>query len=141
MNSPFDLNRFVEAQEDLFPDALNEIINGRKESHWMWFIFPQIAGLGFSALSQKYAITGRSEAVAYLQHYVLGPRLKEITNALLELEGKSAFDIFGNPDTMKLKSCMTLFAIVSPENSLFQQVLDKYFGGEQDTRTIDILEK
>jgi len=141
MNTPFDLNRFVEVQEDLFPEALIEIKNGRKESHWMWFIFPQIAGLGFSSLSQKYAIKGRDEAVAYLQHHILGPRLNEITNALLELEGKSAFDIFGNQDTMKLKSCMTLFATVSLENSLFHRVLDKYFGGEQDSRTIDILAK
>lgn len=141
MNTSFDLNRFVEVQEDLFPQALAEIKNGRKESHWMWFVFPQIAGLGFSPLSLKYAIKGRDEAVAYLQHHILGPRLNEITNALLELEGKSAFDIFGNPDTMKLKSCMTLFAKVSPENSVFQQVLDKYFGGEQDSRTIDILAK
>ncbi|HET7733318.1 MAG TPA: DUF1810 domain-containing protein [Paludibacter sp.] len=141
MNTSFDLNRFVEVQEDLFPEALIEIKNGRKESHWMWFIFPQIAGLGFSSLSQKFAITGKDEAVAYLQHHILGPRLKEITTVLLELEGKLAFEIFGNTDTMKLKSCMTLFATVSPENSVFHQVLDKYFGGEQDRRTIEILAK
>ena len=90
MNAPFDLNRFVEVQEDLFPQSLAEIKNGRKESHWMWFIFPQIAGLGISSLSQKYAIRGKDEAVAYLQHPILGPRLKEITTILLELEGKSA---------------------------------------------------
>ena len=141
MNTPFDLNRFVEVQEDLFPDALTEIKNGLKQSHWMWFIFPQIAGLGFSSLTQKYAITGKDEAVAYLQHPILGPRLKEITTVLLEHEGKSAFEIFGSTDTMKLKSCMTLFATVSPENSVFYQVLEKYFGGEQDSRTIEILSR
>ncbi len=141
MNAPFDLNRFVEAQEDLYPEALIEIKNGRKVSHWMWFIFPQIAGLGFSSLSKKYAITGKDEAFAYLQHHILGPRLKEITTALLKLEGKSAIDIFGNIDALKLKSSMTLFASVSPENSIFQQVADKYFNGEQDSKTIDILMK
>ena len=141
MNAPFDLNRFVEVQEDLFPQALAEIKNGRKESHWMWFIFPQIAGLGISSLSQKYAIRGKDEAVAYLQHHILGPRLKEITTILLELEGKSTFEIFGNIDTMKLKSSMTLFAMVSPENSPFHLVLERYFAGERDSRTLDILMK
>lgn len=141
MNTPFDLKRFVEAQEDIYSRALSEIKNGRKQSHWMWFIFPQIEGLGFSPLSQKYAIKNRSEALAYLHHNLLGTRIIEVTNVLLELNGKSAFDIFGNPDTMKLKSCMTLFATVSPENSIFQQVLEKYFNGEQDNKTINILMK
>ena len=107
----------------------------------MWFVFPQIDGLGFSSLSKKYAIKSRREAVAYLQHSVLGPRLTEITEALLGLEGRSAPEIMGSPDYLKLKSCMTLFALVSHEDSLFQRVLDKYFDGELDECTVDLLDE
>lgn len=141
MNSNFDLDWFVTAQEGQYADALTEIRNGRKQSHWIWFIFPQIDGLGFSSMSVKYAIKSRGEVVAYLQHSVLGPRLREITEALLQVEGKSALEIMGRPDNLKLKSSMTLFALVSRENSLFQQVLDKYFGGERDELTEALLEE
>lgn len=141
MNSNFDLDRFVTAQEGRYADALTEIRNGQKLSHWIWFVFPQVDGLGFSSMSVKYAIKSRGEAVAYLQHSVLGPRLREITEALLQVEGKSALEIMGRPDNLKLKSSMTLFALVSRENSLFQQVLDKYFGGERDELTEALLEE
>jgi len=141
MHSIFDLERFISAQENQYHQALSEIKNGQKESHWMWFVFPQIDGLGFSNMTVKYAIKSRNEAIAYLHHSVLGPRLREITEALLEVKGKSALEIMGSPDYLKLKSCMTLFALVSNENSLFQRVLDKYFGGKLDERTIDLLEK
>jgi len=141
MHSIFDLDRFISAQENQYHQALSEIKNGQKESHWMWFVFPQIDGLGFSSMTVKYSIKNRDEAIAYLHHDVLGPRLREITEALLEVKGKSALEIMGSPDYLKLKSCMTLFALVSNENSLFQRVLDKYFGGKLDERTIDLLEK
>src|SRR5579883_1362213 len=107
---PYNLNRFVEAQEDAYERALAEIRNGRKESHWMWYIFPQFDGLGFSATSKRYAIKGVAEAEAYLAHPVLGPRLRECTEATLHVEGRSASDIFGSPDDLKLRSCATLFA-------------------------------
>lgn len=141
MHSIFDLDRFISAQENQYHQALSEIKNGQKGSHWMWFVFPQIDGLGFSNMTVKYAIKSRNEAIAYLHHSVLGPRLREITEALLEVKGKSALEIMGSPDYLKLKSCMTLFALVSNENSLFQRVLDKYFGGKLDERTIDLLDK
>jgi len=141
MHSIFDLDRFISAQENQYHQALSEIKNGQKGSHWMWFVFPQIDGLGFSNMTVKYAIKSRNEAIAYLHHSVLGPRLREITEALLEVKGKSALEIMGSPDYLKLKSCMTLFALVSNENSLFQRVLDKYFGGKLDEQTIDLLEK
>ncbi len=141
MHSIFDLDRFISAQENQYHQALSEIKNGQKGSHWMWFVFPQIDGLGFSNMTVKYAIKNRNEAIAYLHHSVLGPRLREITEALLEVKGKSALEIMGSPDYLKLKSCMTLFALVSNENSLFQRVLDKYFGGKLDERTIDLLDK
>jgi len=141
MNTAFDLDRFITAQENVYSRALSEIKNGRKESHWMWFIFPQIDGLGFSSMTVKYAIKSREEAVAYLHHGLLGARLREITSALLEIQGKSAREIMGSPDDMKLKSCMTLFALVSDENNIFQAVLDQYFGGKADERTIDLLKE
>jgi len=140
MHSTFDLDRFVSAQEDQYPHALCEIKNGKKESHWMWFIFPQIEGLGLSSMNVKYAIKSRAEAIAFLQHSVLGPRLREITEALLLVNNKPAIEIMGSSDYPKLKSCMTLFAFVSNEHSIFQKVLDKYFGGEFDERTIDLLD-
>jgi uncharacterized protein (DUF1810 family) len=140
MYSTFNLDRFVIAQEPHYSNALSEIRNGRKVSHWIWFIFPQIDGLGFSSLSKQYAIKSRAEAVAYLQHSVLGTRLREITEVLLRLDGKSALEIMGSPDDLKLKSCMTLFSLVSEDNSIFVQVLDKYFGGEFDDRTVDLLD-
>jgi uncharacterized protein (DUF1810 family) len=136
---PHDLSRFVQAQEDDYEQALSEIRGGRKYSHWMWYIFPQNAGLGFSPTSQRYAIKGRAEAEAYLSHPILGPRLQEIADAALGVEGRTAREIFGSPDDMKLRSCATLFASISPDGSVFHRLLDKYFQGKPDTRTLDLL--
>jgi uncharacterized protein (DUF1810 family) len=136
---PYDLNRFVEAQEYDYQQALSEIKSGRKYSHWMWYVFPQLAGLGFSPTSQHYAIKSRAEAEAYLRHPILGPRLLEIAGAALRVEGRTAREIFGSPDDMKLRSCATLFASVSPDGSVFHQLLDKYFDGKPDTRTLELL--
>ena len=134
-----DLQRFLDAQEEDFEIALSEIRGGRKRSHWMWYIFPQIAGLGFSSTSKFYAIKDKMEARSYLAHSILGGRLIEISNALLEIEGKTANQIFGSPDDMKLKSSMTLFGALEDSNPVFQKVLDKYFGGAKDERTIKII--
>lgn len=135
-----DLKRFLEAQENDFATALAEIRRGRKQSHWMWYIFPQIAGLGFSSTSKFYAIKDRSEAQNYLAHPVLGERLVEISNALLEVEGKTANQIFGSPDDVKLKSSMTLFGALENTNPIFQKVLDKYFNGAKDGRTLELID-
>jgi uncharacterized protein (DUF1810 family) len=134
-----DLKRFLDAQENDFERALAEIKRGRKQSHWMWYIFPQIAGLGFSSTSKFYSIKDVSEAEDYLAHPVLGARLIEISEALLEIEGKTANQIFGSPDDAKLKSSMTLFSALDNTNSVFQSVLDKYFGGAKDQRTLQII--
>lgn len=134
-----DLKRFLEAQEEDFEIAFSEIKQGRKQSHWMWYIFPQIAGLGFSSTSKFYAIKDIKEAEEYLQHPVLGKRLIEISEALLEIEGKTAHQIFGSPDDMKLKSSMTLFAALDETNPVFEKVLDKYFDSEKDERTLQII--
>lgn len=139
MNDTYDLDRFLKAQEGVYADALREIRNGRKQSHWMWFIFPQIAGLGQTETSQYYAIKSPDEAVAYLSHPVLGNRLREIAEALLSVRNKSARDILGTPDDLKLRSSMTLFGQVSNDNRVFEQVLDCYFNGEKDGRTIQLL--
>jgi uncharacterized protein (DUF1810 family) len=136
---PHDLNRFVQAQEGDYQRALSEIRAGRKRSHWMWYVFPQIDGLGFSATTRRYSIKSLAEAVAYLSHSVLGPRLTEIAEAALGIEGRSAYEVFGSPDDMKLKSCATLFAQVSPAGSVFHRLLDKYFGGEPDEKTLRLL--
>jgi uncharacterized protein (DUF1810 family) len=135
-----DLERFVDAQRDVYAQALAEIRAGRKRTHWMWFIFPQIAGLGSSATSQHYAIHDRAEAQAYLEHAILGPRLLECAQALMDLDAGSASDVFGYPDDMKLKSSMTLFSEVSGRGSVFAQLLDKYFDGESDERTVKLLQ-
>jgi uncharacterized protein (DUF1810 family) len=134
-----DLKRFLDAQEDDFERALAEIKRGRKQSHWMWYIFPQIAGLGFSSTSKLYAIKDRAEAELYLAHPVLGARLIEISEALLEIDGKTANQIFGSPDDLKLKSSMTLFASLDDAPPVFQRVLDKYFGDAKDLRTLELL--
>ena len=133
-----DLNRFVEEQKDDYQTALGEIKSGRKKSHWMWYIFPQIAGLGRSSTAQYYSIKNLEEAKAFLEDPYLGDNLKEITKALLGLEGNDPVAVFGSVDSMKLKSSMTLFGLVSEEGSIFQQVLDKYYGGEGDQRTVEI---
>ena len=140
MKSAPDLSRFVDAHRNAFQTALMEIRNGRKQSHWMWYIFPQVRGLGRSSTADFYGISGKEEARAYLADPVLGARLHEISEALLELEDKDAGKIFGFPDELKLRSSMTLFAEVSGPDSVFQQVLDAYYHGKKDERTLQILE-
>ncbi|MFO0822384.1 MAG: DUF1810 domain-containing protein [Gemmataceae bacterium] len=138
-NDPHDLNRFVEAQMDGFQQALAEVRAGRKRTHWMWYIFPQFDGLGLSAMAQRYAIKSIAEAEAYLRHPVLGPRLRECCEAAASVEGRTAQDIFGSPDDMKLRSCVTLFARVSPPGSVFEKLLTKYFHGKPDEKTLDLI--
>jgi uncharacterized protein (DUF1810 family) len=139
-DDPYDLARFVHAQAPDYARALAELRAGRKRSHWMWYVFPQLTGLGASAMSQRYAISGIAEARAYLQHPVLGPRLVECAEAVLGVQGRSAHDIFGSPDDVKLRSCATLFAAASPPGSVFEQLLDRYFDGERDPVTLRLLE-
>jgi uncharacterized protein (DUF1810 family) len=139
MTDRYDLQRFVEAQEGVHDGALAELRAGRKTSHWMWFVFPQIAGLGRSPTAQRYAITSQDEARAYLDHPVLGPRLREATGALVDLGEHDAVAILGGTDAMKLRSSMTLFAHAAPGEPLFEQVLDQYFGGEADEATLQRL--
>jgi uncharacterized protein (DUF1810 family) len=136
---PYDLDRFVRAQERDYEQALAEVRGGEKQSHWMWYIFPQFAGLGFSPTSQKYAIKSLAEAEAYLRHPVLGPRLVQITEAALAVQGRSAAQIFGSPDDMKLRSCATMLAQVSPPGSVFHRLLEKYFDGKRDQKTLQLL--
>jgi uncharacterized protein (DUF1810 family) len=138
MTDPFDLDRFVQAQAAVYPAVLAELTRGRKQSHWMWFIFPQVAGLGFSAMSQRYAIGSHEEARAYLAHEVLGPRLIECTRLVLAVQGRTINAILGSPDDAKFRSSMTLFAAVSDE-AVFGEALAKYYAGARDTATIDIL--
>lgn len=135
----FDLSRFTDAQEGVYPRALKEIKSGQKQTHWMWFFFPQIDGLGRSSMAQCYAIKSIEEARQYLQHPVLGTRLRECAEALLSVKGLSIAEIMGYPDDLKLKSCMTLFAEVTEPDAVFMRVLNKYFEGERDMRTLQIL--
>lgn len=130
----------MDAQESTYAIALSEIRNGRKQSHWMWYIFPQIKGLGFSEMSKLYAIRNRDEANQFLEHKILGSRLIEISNELMKLTGKSAHQIFGSPDDMKLQSCMTLFASLVNTPPVFQSVLDKYFTGTKDHKTLQFID-
>ena len=136
---PYDLERFVRAQERDYHRALAEIKNGRKQSHWMWYIFPQFTGLGASEMSRRYAIRSLDEARDYLTHPILGSRLRECMASVLEIEGKSAHDIFGSPDDLKLHSCATLFAQVAPNDSPFQHVLAKFFANTGDAATLRLL--
>ncbi len=136
---PFDLDRFVQAQADDYPTALSEIRSGRKVSHWMWYIFPQLAGLGFSPLANRYAVRSLDEARAYLTHPLLGPRLVACAEAAVAVEGRTATQIFGTPDDLKLRSCATLFAVVSPPGSAFERVLAKFYRGQRDERTLELL--
>ena len=133
------LDRFLDAQRGDYAAALAEVRRGRKTSHWMWYIFPQITGLGQSSTARYYSIRDLEEAREYYAHPVLGQRLREISGALLELRGSDPVAVFGGIDSMKLKSSMTLFAVAAPDDPLFQQVLDKYYGGERDTLTLRIL--
>lgn len=135
-----ELAKFLEAQNQLYLKALAEIRAGQKISHWMWFIFPQIKGLGRSEMARRFAINDLEEARAYLEHPVLGKHLREISNELLKLEDRTAIQIFGSPDDKKLRSCMTLFSQLENPDSLFQEVLEKYYGGLPDQATLDILE-
>ena len=135
----YDLERFVSAQHSIYAEVVSELRAGMKTSHWMWFIFPQIRGLGGSPVSIEYAISSREEAAAYLQHPVLGPRLKECTQLVLDVENRSAEEIFGSPDDMKFRSSMTLFAQVSADDDIFNRALRQYFGGVPDQLTLDRL--
>lgn len=140
MDDSHGLDRFVTVQSVNYGQAKAEIEEGRKRSHWMWYVFPQIHGLGSSAMAERYALKTQAEAEAYLAHPVLGPRLLECAEALLQIPGKSANEIFGSPDDMKLKSSATLFACISPAGSAFDRLLDEFFQGERDARTLSILE-
>lgn len=136
---PHDLNRFVAAQVDTHAQALAELRAGRKRSHWMWYIFPQLAGLGVSAMAQRYAIRSLDEARAYLEHPLLGARLAECAAALLAHEGRTAREILGTPDDLKLRSCATLFAAAAPPGSAFARLLARYFDGQPDPLTLERL--
>ena len=140
MTDPHDLDRFLTAQDGVHERALDELHAGRKTSHWMWFVFPQVAGLGSSSMAQRYAIGSLAEARAYLDHPVLGPRLLECARALLAHRDRSARQVMGSPDDVKLRSSMTLFAAATDVEPVFGQVLDAFFDGEPDPRTVDLLE-
>ena len=136
---PYNLARFVQAQEGSYEQAISEIRSGRKRSHWMWYVFPQFDGLGFSPTSKLYAIKSVAEAEAYLADPVLGRRLLESVTAALSVESRSAAEVFGSPDDMKLRSSATLFARISPPGSVFEQLLVRYFGGEPDDKTLRLI--
>jgi uncharacterized protein (DUF1810 family) len=138
MNTVYNLERFVEAQEKYYEEAFSEIRAGQKQSHWMWFIFPQIQGLGFSETSKFYAIESITEAEAFLKHPILGGRLVNISNALLQLPSNNANKIFGSPDDLKLQSSMTLFSLLK-NNPVFKMVLEKFFNGKKDPKTLEII--
>jgi uncharacterized protein (DUF1810 family) len=139
MDGPYNLRRFVDAQKAVYETVCRELRQGRKESHWMWFIFPQIKGLGHSETARKFAISSREEAEAYLAHPILGPRLRECSRIVADLEGKSVEDIFGYPDDRKFRSSMTLFAQTAKDNEIFTRCLEKYFQGEPDRLTLAAL--
>ena len=135
MDDPFDLQRFVDAQEPVFEQVCKELRAGEKRTHWMWFVFPQIHGLGYSAMAQRFALTSREEASAYLMHPLLGVRLRDCTRLVNDVQGRSIRQIFGSPDDMKFHSSMTLFAHATQDNSIFVDALHRYFGGEFDRAT------
>jgi uncharacterized protein (DUF1810 family) len=139
MTNDYNLQRFLDTQEGVYDTVLDEMRAGRKSSHWIWFIFPQIAGLGHSGMAQKFAIGSLDEAKAYLQHPTLGPRLRACTQLVLDVNGRSAEEIFGYPDYLKFRSCMTLFLTAAPDNTIFKAALLKYFDGKPDQLTLDIL--
>ncbi|HJQ57272.1 MAG TPA: DUF1810 domain-containing protein [Vineibacter sp.] len=139
MDDPHKLQRFVDAQDPLIDHVRAELGAGRKRSHWMWFVFPQMRGLGRSAMARDFGIASRAEAAAYLGHPVLGPRLHECCRLLLNIEGRSALEILGSPDDLKCRSCMTLFAAVAVDDDVFDRVLQKYFGGERCQPTLELL--
>ncbi|HEY8126359.1 MAG TPA: DUF1810 domain-containing protein [Methylocystis sp.] len=135
-DDPYDLDRFVAAQKPVYAQATAELAAGRKRSHWMWFVFPQLEGLGASAMAQRYAIHSLAEAAAYLAHPLLGPRLKECVGLVYRVEGRSAHEIFGSPDDLKFHSSMTLFAAAAPQEPLFGEALHKYFADRGDPLTL-----
>lgn len=140
MDDPYDLQRFVDAQRPVYEQVLAELRNGRKEGHWIWFIFPQLRGLGRSPMATTFGISSRQETEAYLKHPVLGPRLRECTRLVNVIEGRSINQIFGYPDDLKFRSSMTLFASVMPDQQVFDDALRKYFGGEPDPLTVERLQ-
>jgi uncharacterized protein (DUF1810 family) len=136
MSDPYDLQRFVDAQDPVFDQVRSELRSGRKEGHWMWFVFPQLKGLGHSWMANRFGISSREEAEAYLRHPILGPRLTECTRLVNLIEGRSAEEIFGYPDDLKFRSSMTLFAKAASDNHVFSSALKKYFAGEDDPLTV-----
>jgi len=130
------LNRFIEAQNPVYARVCAELLQGRKTSHWMWFVFPQIEGLGRSDMAQRYAIASLDEAKAYLEHPILGPRLRECTRLVCQVSGKTIREILGSPDDMKFRSCLTLFLHAAADPGVFEEALKKYFSGEQDALTL-----
>ncbi|WP_437304746.1 DUF1810 domain-containing protein [Sorangium sp. So ce388] len=140
MPDPYELQRFVDAQAPVYDRVLAELRRGEKTSHWMWFIFPQLQGLGYSAMARRYGIASKAEAEAYLRHPTLGPRLIECTRLVNQVEGRSLYDIFGSPDDLKFCSSMTLFARAAPGEAAFLAALEKYCDAEPDPRTLELLE-
>ena len=140
MGDPYDLQRFLNAQDRVFDRVRAELAVGHKRSHWMWFVFPQLRGLGSSSTAQRYAISGRDEAVAYAAHPILGPRLRECTQLVNEVAGRSIHDIFGYPDDLKFHSSMTLFAACAPQEPCYAAALTKHFASQPDVRTLELLE-
>jgi uncharacterized protein (DUF1810 family) len=136
---PYNLQRFVDAQDAIYERVTGELKNGKKESHWMWFVFPQFEGLGSSPLARKFAISSREEAIQYLKHPILGSRLRDCSRIVTLLSGRSAEDIFGSTDCLKFRSCMTLFHVASDGEEPFRNAIDKYFNGEMDLYTCDKL--
>ncbi len=139
MTDAYNLHRFLYVQEGVYDTVLAELRAGRKASHWIWFIFPQIAGLGYSGMSQRFAIGSLDEAKAYLQHPTLGPRLRACTQLVLDVNGRSVEEIFGYPDNLKFRSCMTLFLTAATDNTIFKDALLKYFDGKPDQLTMNVL--
>ena len=136
MNDRFNLTRFIEAQDGVYSDVLHELKRGRKTGHWIWYIFPQVSGLGHSEESERYSISCINEARAYVDHPILGARLLECIELVMNVEGKSERQILGYPDDLKFRSCITLFSIVDEANSIYRCALDKYFDGEPDPKTL-----
>lgn len=138
-NDPYSLSRFLSAQAPVYDQVIRELKAGRKTSHWMWFIFPQLQGLGFSETARLYALSGLAEAHAYLAHPILGQRLRECCQILADLQGKTAQQIFASPDDLKLRSCLSLFALAAPQEWLFAELLAKYFNAVSDPRSLELL--
>lgn len=141
MDDPYNLTRFLDAQIDVYENVINELLKGYKVGHWMWFVFPQVKGLGFSSTSLLYSIRSKEEAVCYFKHPLLGKRLTECTRMVVDINGKSSKDIFGHIDTLKFKSSMTLFDAVQSESAIFRDALEKYYNGAPDAFTIEFLNR